>query len=785
MKILVFNWRDIHHPEAGGAEINIHEQARRWVELGNQVTMFTARPRGHSYTERLEGIKVYRAGGRLGVYLWAAVAYLAFLRRRADVILDIENGIPFFTPLYSRKPVVLLMHHLHQDQFLVEMGTLLGRFGRFLERVAVPFLYRGSKVIAVSKSTERRKKAALWHGRDMDIKVVYNGVDHAFYIPGGARSEKPTVLYLGRIKRYKQLPRLIAMLPGLRAKVPDVELVIAGDGDGMEEVLSEVAASPTPEAVRIVGRVTEEEKLALLQGAWVMATPSMNEGWGVTVIEANACGTPAVAFRVAGLDEAIVDGETGLLCEDEGSFIDALAEVLSDAGLRGRLSEGAVEWASRFDWEETARQTLEVLEEQYGRGGAREAERSSTGTGAPSDTAFRVLALHWHAPHQVVTSGGLRRTMEIFARAPVGVRITAVDNNPSLFCGTPGQNVEVREYRIPGVVRALERKAFWLERGLEWAVSTCAMLFECAGLYARGERFDVIYLPSSEQIPALLAAVVARRLFGAPLVACSTNLDIFPPVVRKALARLHDHVDTVIVISRHLACEFEAYGVRSRLVVNGVGLEVPGVTVPGAKEFDAVFVGRHDREKGVFDLVEIWKAVKESRPTARLLTIGSCNPSNRQQLQSLISRYGLEANVTIMGVVGDEEKFASMNRSRLCLFPSRVEEWGLVPQEALACGLPVVAYDLPVYEENIKSCEAVFLEEVGDTRGMARLVTRLLEGGPIEDLAATCKEFAGSPGWDEVAAREYEILERTSRPNCCRAGYRESPRNQQCQGPSQ
>lgn len=758
MKILVFNWRDIHHPEAGGAEINIHEQARRWVELGNQVTMFTARPRGHSFTERLDGIEVYRAGGRLGVYPWAAVAYLAFLRRRADVILDIENGIPFFTPLYSRKPKVLLMHHLHQDQFLVEMGTLLGRFGRFLERVAVPRLYRGSKVIAVSRSTERRKKAALWHGREMDIKVVYNGVDHAFYLPGGERSEKPTVLYLGRIKHYKQLPRLVSMLPGLRAKVPDVELVIAGDGDGMEEVLSEVAASPVPEAVHIVGRVTEEEKLALLQGAWVMATPSMNEGWGVTVIEANACGTPAVAFRVAGLDEAIVDGETGLLCEDEGSFIDALAEVLSDAGLRGRLSEGAVEWASRFDWEETARQTLEVLEEQYGRGGAREAERSSTGTGAPSDTAFRVLALHWHTPHQVVTSGGLRRTLEIFARVPERVRITAVDNEPSLFGGTGGKNVEVLGYRIPRFVRALEEKAFWLERALEWPISTFAMLSECARLRASGERFDVIYVPSSEQIPALLAGIVARRLFGAPLVACSTNLDIFPAPVKTALARLHGRADTVVVISGHLARQFEAHGVGSRLVVNGVGLEIPDAAAAEPKEYDAVFVGRHDSEKGVFDLIEIWQAVTERMPSARLLMIGSCNPANRARLDSLISRYGLGASVTIMGVVDDETKFSLMRRSRLCLFPSRVEEWGLVPQEALACGLPVIGYDLPVYEENIKPCEAVFLQTVGDVRGMAGRTLELLESGDFEAYARTGPGFVSGRGWDEVAAREYEIL---------------------------
>ncbi len=364
MRILVFNWRDIRHPEAGGAEINIQEQAKRWVADGHQVTMFTARPRGQAYRDKIDGMTIYRCGGRFGVYVYAVAAYLALLRWHADVILDIENGIPFFTPLYSRKPKVLLMHHLHQDQFLVEMGKVTGRFGRFMERVLVPLLYKRYAIAAVSRSTAQRKRDSLWHGHDLDIKVIYNGIDHSFYVPGKEKSEKPTILYLGRIKRYKRLPRLIALLPELLRKVPSAELIIAGDGDAMEEVRAQVNGSDISGAVRIVGRVTEEAKLRLLQEAWVMATPSMNEGWGVTVIEANACGTPGVAFRVAGLDEAIVEGQTGFLCDDDRSFEEALVRVLSDSGLRERLSLGAIDWAAKFDWDTTARQTLEILSEQ-------------------------------------------------------------------------------------------------------------------------------------------------------------------------------------------------------------------------------------------------------------------------------------------------------------------------------------------------------------------------------------------------------------------------------------
>lgn len=364
MRILVFNWRDVRHPEAGGAEINIHEQAKCWVAWGHEVTMFTSRPKGQTFRDSMDGMDIYRCGGRFGIYLWAIAAYFLVLRRRADVILDIENAIPFFTPLYSRKPKALLMHHLHQDQFLVEMGPVAGRIGRFMERVLVPLLYRGSAIMAVSESTAQRKKAALYDGNKLDIKIVYNGLNHSLYVPGIEKFEKPTILYLGRIKRYKRLPLLIAMMPEVRSRVADAELIIAGDGDALADVMNQVKKSEARDAITVIGKVTEEEKVRLLQRAWVTATPSMNEGWGMTVLEANACGTPTVAFRVAGLDEAIVEGQTGLLCDDGASFKRALIDALSDTTLRERLSGGAIEWAARFDWNQTARQTLDILSEQ-------------------------------------------------------------------------------------------------------------------------------------------------------------------------------------------------------------------------------------------------------------------------------------------------------------------------------------------------------------------------------------------------------------------------------------
>jgi len=170
------------------------------------------------------------------------------------------------------------------------------------------------------------------------------------------------VLYLGRIKAYKRLPRLIAMMTEVRKKVPDAELLVAGRGDALEEAKAEARTLGASDYVSFLGHVSEDEKIRLLRGSWVMATPSMNEGWGMTVIEANACGTPAVAYRVSGLDESISKGMSGLLAENDEAFIQHLVAVLSDGELRQRLSQGAIEWASAFDWDETARQMLHTLD---------------------------------------------------------------------------------------------------------------------------------------------------------------------------------------------------------------------------------------------------------------------------------------------------------------------------------------------------------------------------------------------------------------------------------------
>jgi glycosyltransferase involved in cell wall biosynthesis len=368
VKILVFSWKDIKHPWAGGSEVNIQEQAKRWVEEGHQVTMFTTRFKGLPRRDWVDGIDVYRAGGRFTIYLLAPIAYLLFLRHRADVILDIINGIPFFTPAFSRRPIVALVHHVHTEMFVIELGPVVGRFGRFVERYLVPLLYRNKPFICVSESTASAMRTKLYKGDMLDITVIHNGISLDHYHPGRySEFERPTVLYLGRLKKYKQLPTLIRIMVAVHGSVPDAELLMVGWGDAVVEAKEVTRRAGASDYIRYVGFVSDEEKCRYYQQAWVLATASMVEGWGLTVIEANACGTPAVAFDVPGLNESIVSGQTGFLAADEAEFVARLTELLTDDALRRSMAEGAGEWSSRFSWDAAAASSLEILKKAAGK----------------------------------------------------------------------------------------------------------------------------------------------------------------------------------------------------------------------------------------------------------------------------------------------------------------------------------------------------------------------------------------------------------------------------------
>lgn len=364
MRVLCLNWRCIRHPQAGGAESNVFEQARRWTRAGHAVTVACADP-GHAYglprDEMIDGIRVHRRGGRFTVYLWTAL-FLLRHAREFDAILDISNGVPFFAPLFTRTRTTLMIHHVHNRQWFLEFPWPVALVGWLLESRVVPLLYRGRPVIVVSPTTGEAVHR-LGFPRER-LRVIYNGVSTPPAPAARPAKRPPSVVYVGRLRPYKRLEQLVRMMVDLRHLVPGVRLDIAGDGDSAPALQALVEELGVGDCVILHGFIDDAEKARLLSSATVFATPSMHEGWGLSVLEANALGCPAVAYDVPGLSVAIRHGETGLLAESEPAFRAAVLRLLRDRALRDRYAAASVAWARRFDWDASARATLDVLQEE-------------------------------------------------------------------------------------------------------------------------------------------------------------------------------------------------------------------------------------------------------------------------------------------------------------------------------------------------------------------------------------------------------------------------------------
>ncbi len=362
-RILIFNWRDSKHAFAGGAEVYIQEVAKRWVDAGNDVTLFCGSDGRSKRNEVIDGVKIVRRGGFYFVYFWAFVYYVLRFRKTTDVIVDCENGIPFFTPLYAAKKKFLVIHHVHQEIFRKNLKKPFAGLASFLEGKLMPYLYRNVQVITVSESS---KQEILEHAlTQIEPVIVHNGIDHSTYIPG-EKAKSPMVLYVGRLQSYKSLHIFLESAKIILKSVPNAEFIIAGNGEDRKRLTKLHRDLDLKDKVTFLGYISEEEKISLYQKAWVFMNPSIREGWGITSIEANACGTPVVASHVSGLKDSVKHAESGFLVEygNTAGFVEKIVTILTDEKLRHTLSSGAITWASQFNWDASAQSFYAVMTEE-------------------------------------------------------------------------------------------------------------------------------------------------------------------------------------------------------------------------------------------------------------------------------------------------------------------------------------------------------------------------------------------------------------------------------------
>jgi len=363
MKILILTWRDIKNPRAGGSELYFHELAKRWVKLGNSVEWISGRWKGCEKKENIDGISIMRVGTEMSLYAYVPFVYRS-LKEKPDVIVDNENGIPFFTPLFSKEKKILHIHHVHHDVWFMEMkgrgikDKLIGLFGYFLEAKVMPIIYRKIPIITISKSSAEEIEEKV--SKNV-IGIVNPGIEFVKH-KKIEKSKKPTILFLNRIKRYKGVKVLLDAVIEINKKIKDFNVSIAGSGDDLEE-MKIYAKDKNLDNINFLGKISDEQKKELMQKSWVFVNPSSKEGWGIVNIEANYFGTPVVGSDVSGIKDSIIDGKTGLLFKENDSqdLANKIENLLGDKTLRNKLAKQGEKWAKEFDWNKKAREYMDFL----------------------------------------------------------------------------------------------------------------------------------------------------------------------------------------------------------------------------------------------------------------------------------------------------------------------------------------------------------------------------------------------------------------------------------------
>lgn len=361
-RILVLNERDPRNPRAGGAETHVFEIFGRLAAQGHDVLLLAASWPGAPRDEVVQGVRVRRLANRYLYYFvvpWAARREAAAGR---DVVVDVLNKLPFFSPWFVPRPCLAVVHHLFGTTAFRQVPLPVALATWLLEKL-IPLAYARTPMMAISPSTrddlvQRGVAASLVH-------VVPPGIDRDSHhaVDDGA-SREPIVLWIGRLEPYKRADVAIDAMEAVRAKVPGARLVVVGTGAARAALEQRACDRGLASCVEFTGFVPEQDKIDWIRRAAIVVQTSEKEGWGMTMIEANVCHAVPIASDVPGLRDSVQHDRTGLVVPyaDVVALADAIVRVLTDAGLRARLLREGAAWGARFGWDEAADHAADLLE---------------------------------------------------------------------------------------------------------------------------------------------------------------------------------------------------------------------------------------------------------------------------------------------------------------------------------------------------------------------------------------------------------------------------------------
>jgi len=367
MKILILNWRDIKHPAAGGAEILTHEMAKRWVKWGHEVVQISAMFPGAKKEESIAGVRFIRRGSanirslHFPVHLAAWRWYQCHGQGQFDVILDEIHGLPFFTPFYVREKKVALICEVAKEIWDVNFQFPFNKIGRFIEKHYFCF-YKNISFLTISPST---KKDLIAMGiEEKKIVVLPMGITPPRKLKKYPKQSSPTLIFVARLSKAKGIEDAIHVLYLVKKDYPNVQLWVIGqkNGEYYQKLKKLVKKLGLQDNIKFYGFVSQEKKFELMSRAHLLISPSIKEGWGLTIPEAGLVGTPAVVYNVSGLKDVVKNDVNGLLVElKPKAMAAAIKGILENDKKYQKLRKGAIKEAQKYNWDKTAKTALSIL----------------------------------------------------------------------------------------------------------------------------------------------------------------------------------------------------------------------------------------------------------------------------------------------------------------------------------------------------------------------------------------------------------------------------------------
>lgn len=367
MNILVFSWRDPKHPTSGGAEQVMHEHMKGWTEEGHSVTLFSSRVKGLKSEEIIDKVKVIRRGIQYFGVQFEGFLYYINNKDKFDLVVDQFHGLPFFTPLYVKKPILAVIQEVAgkvwlKNEFPFPFNLIVGTLGYLGEPLIFNF-YKNTPFMTGSNSA--RESLINVKIPSKNIHIIHHGVIVKKPNPMPPKEKIKTIMFLGAISKDKGINDVLKTFEILN-KLGEYKFWIAGRAsENYEKMIKDFAkTSGIGKRLTYFGFVSQEKKFELLSKAHLMINPSLLEGWGLVNIEANACGTPVVAYLSLGLVDSVKDGQSGILCKNNtpGELAKNIDKILTNKKLYDKLQRGSTKWSDKFKWKNSKKLSLALIE---------------------------------------------------------------------------------------------------------------------------------------------------------------------------------------------------------------------------------------------------------------------------------------------------------------------------------------------------------------------------------------------------------------------------------------